>query len=225
MINVCIPCVKRYDLLRGLLASLNESTVKPTVYVIDNGRDSKKLAEAIVAFHGTVHVFRPSVPLGVAQSWNRFIADVPEDRVIANDDVLFAPKSLELLAASDADLIFAKGCGFSCFLLRDRGLEQVGFFDDTISPGYGYYEDEDYLQRIDGHGTREPIIRLADVDCGVRHLKSQTLAASTEWELAEHYRKFKIAQQNYITKWSLSDVFEREAMQKSLAEQEAQVQL
>lgn len=208
MINVCVPVLKRYDLLRDLLQSLHASTVMPsTIFIIDNGRDEERLESALISSPVRTFVETPRDPMGVAESWNWFAQCVPEDRVIANDDIIFAPESLALLAAADADLAWAEGCGFSCFLLRDTCVEKVGLFDESISPGYGYYEDEDYLQRLDGRGTREPTAKAMNVDCGVKHVRSATLKAATHAEVLEHHRKFLIAQANYIRKWHLEETF------------------
>lgn len=207
-IHVCVPVLKRYDLLKEMLLSLARGNVRPDmVHVIDNGRRGALLSKALWTIGLPFDVYMPDKPMGVAAAWNSFIANVPEERVIVNDDVVFAPDSLGRLVASDADLIWAKGVGFSCFVLRDACVEKVGLFDAEISPGYGYYEDEDYLQRIDGHGTRAPIVRLDDVECGVRHVHSGTLKGCTREEVEEHHRKFKIAQNNYIKKWHLEEEF------------------
>lgn len=204
MIHVCVPVLKRYDLLRQMLLSLKQSTVQPdSVYVIDNGRDGERVNLAINASPVPTILHTPDKPMGVAESWNWFIQNVPEDRVIANDDVLFGSHSLVRLVASEADLIWAKGCGFSCFVIRDSCIEKLGFFDEDISPGYGYYEDEDYLQRLDGRGTRERSATAEEVECGVMHARSQTLAKNSPAEMVEHHRKFKIAQANYAKKWGV----------------------
>lgn len=206
MINVCVPVLKRYDLLRELLLSLKGSSVQPdAVHLIDNGRNVTGLHQAT---DGTLplHLFHYMIPpkqMGVAESWNWFIQNVPEDRVICNDDITFAADSLKKLTASPADLVWAKGCGFSCFVIRDSCVRKLGLFDEEISPGYGYYEDEDYLQRLDGRGTREPSAAAREADCGIRHLHSSTLKAASHEELMEHHRKFKIAQNNYMRKWGL----------------------
>jgi GT2 family glycosyltransferase len=209
MINVCVPVLKRYDLLRDMLRSLQASTVTPDfVYVIDNGRDPERLRLALgeVAFPTIIH--RPEQrSLGVAESWNWFIQNVPEQRVIVNDDVEFAPWSLAKLLASKADIVWAAGVGFSCYVLRDSCVQKIGLFDEDISPGYGYYEDEDYLQRLDGHGTRAPSAIAENVDCGVKHYHSATLKAASHTELLEHHRRFKVAQMNYIKKWHLEETF------------------
>lgn len=206
MLNVCIPVLKRYDLLRNLLASLQFSTLKPEcVYIINNGRDVARIKSALSACAVPFVVETPERPMGVAESWNWFLDNVPEERVITNDDVLFAPDSLEKIAACESDLVWASG--FSCFLIRDACVEKLGRFDEDISPGYGYYEDEDYLQRLDGRGTRGRSATAENVEAGVVHLKSQTLQASTHEEILEHHRRFKIAQGNYIKKWHLEESF------------------
>lgn len=204
MVNVCVPVLKRYDLLRTLLQSLQDSTIVPDgCYIIDNGRDVKRLSRATEGISISLHFMIPPEPMGVAESWNWFIQNVPEERIISNDDIVFAPASLKILLSSKADLAWATGCGFSCYLIRDSCVAKLGLFDETISPGYGYYEDEDYLQRLDGRGTRAPSAIAENVDCNVFHRHSATLTASSQAEISEHHRKFKIAQRNYMQKWNI----------------------
>lgn len=208
MINLCIPVLKRYDLLRGLLTSLKQSTVQPDwVYIIDNGHSPDRLKLAMADVTIKTDVFTPLKSMGVAESWNWFLQNVSEERVIVNDDIEFGPDSLEQLLAADAELVWAEGCGFSCYVIKDSCVGKVGLFDEAISPGYGYYEDEDYLQRLDGRGTREPSASRMNVKCGVRHHHSATLKAASHQEVLEHHRKFKIAQANYIKKWHLEETF------------------
>ncbi len=208
MINICVPVLKRYDMLRRMVQSCQAGNTKPDAYyIINNGRNHQKLMEALGDFDISAKVHTPEKPLGVAESWNWFINRVPEERVIVNDDIEFGPSSLDILLASEADLVWAKGCGFSCYVLRDSCVEKLGTFDETISPGYGYYEDEDYLQRLDGRGTRERSADAEEVDAGIIHHKSSTLAMASHSELLEHHRKFKIAQSNYARKWALEEAF------------------
>ena len=207
-INICVPVLKRYDLLRELIKSCRGSNTRPdNYYIINNGRNKEALMRALGDFDITIKVHTPTKALGVAESWNWFIKHVPDERVIVNDDITFAPDSLDLLLASKADLIWAKGCGFSCFVLRDSCVEKLGTFDETISPGYGYYEDEDYLQRLDGRGTKPRNAEAEEVECGVIHYKSATLQAASHEELLEHHRKFTLAQANYARKWGLEEAF------------------
>lgn len=217
-VYVGVPVLKRYDLLRQLLVSLERSTIRPAcVFIVDNGLKGQTLLRALKLIKLEVQVYTPPQNLGVAASWNWLIGRTDEERVIVNDDITFAPDSLERLLSSPANLVWAKNQGFSCFVIRDRCVEKVGLFDELISPGYGYYEDDDYLQRIDGRGTKPPIISAAEVDCGVQHLRSATLRAATPEEMAEHHRKFRIAQGNYVRKWGLEEQFERERVARELA--------
>ncbi len=193
MTHVCVPTLRRYDCLANMVASLFDAA---QLHVIDNGRNAACLR---VALNGRrAKVFTPDEPMGVAESWNWFIDNVPEERVIANDDVVFAPNSLEKLLAPQADVAFAQGVGFACFVIRDSCIRKIGVFDEAISPGYAYYEDDDYMARM-----RRGNVNAVDVDCGVMHLRSQTLEANTEAEMQEHHRKFHIARANFVEKWGM----------------------
>lgn len=197
MINVCVPVLKRYDLLKDMLQSLAASTVKFNTYIIDNGKDATRLRMAL-ANVSRVSVVTPSQSLGLAEAWNWFIKHVPEERLICNDDLLFEPDSLERLTAVKGDFVSAlpgsNAC--SCFLLRDSCIAKVGHFDEDISPGYAYFEDCDYVERMIQQG-----IPITGGICGVTHVGSQTIAKNTHEEWMEHHRKFLLAQQNFVAKW------------------------
>lgn len=209
MINICVPVLRRYDRLHEMIKSCLSSNVRPdNYYIIDNGRSQSKLLESLGSFDITIKVHTPPQAMGIAWCWNWFIDKVGEERIIVNDDIVFGPSSLEQLVASKADLVWAGDCGFSCFVLRDSCIAKLGRFDETISPNYGYYEDEDYLQRLDGRGTREPSAVAEEVHCGVVHFKSSTLQAADHLQTLEHHRKFKIAQKNYAKKWGLEAQFQ-----------------
>ena len=206
-INICIPVLKRYDMLKKLFVSLQTSQPKPNrIIVIDNGQNAESMADVMTEAPCNVLWHVPHQPLSVAESWNWFIKNVPEERIISNDDVEFSYDSIAKMAAAEADLVWAEGVGFSCFLIRDSCVEKLGLFDETISPGYGYYEDEDYLQRLDGRGTRPPSAIAVNVDAGVDHLRSSTLAVNTPQEWEDHHRKFAIAQRNYMRKWGIDSL-------------------
>ncbi len=208
MINICVPVLRRYDLLQRMLESLPTSTVHvDRVHIINNGRDEQRLTEALRTCEIETDIFMPNKPFGVAESWNWFLNNVQEERIITNDDITFAPTSIAKLLEPDADLIWSAGHGFACFVIRDSCIQKLGLFDETISPGYGYYEDDDYLQRLDSRGTREPSAKALNVEAGVKHEHSATLKAASHRDLIEHHRKFKIAQTNYINKWGLQETF------------------
>lgn len=205
MLNVCVPVLRRYDMLKELIDSLSQSTIRPdALYIIDNGRKSERLRSVLGETSLTTVTHTPAKPMGVAESWNWFIMNVDEERVIANDDILFAPDSLQKMVECPTDLVW--GSGFSCFLIRDACIAKLGFFDEEISPGYGYYEDDDYLQRLDGRGTKPRNATAENVECGIVHRRSSTLQAASHEEILEHHRRFKIAQANYMKKWGLKSL-------------------
>ena len=195
--HVCVPVLKRYDRLRKLIASLATSSVSPSIHIIDNGRSAERLAWAIDGSALLIQTYEPPQPMGVAESWNWFIKQTDGERIIANDDIEFAPESLAAFLAMPGDIVGHAGINLcSCFLLRDSCVEKVGLFDETISPGYAYFEDCDYAERIAIAGA----VRV-NVSCDIQHAGSQTPATFTEEEWREHSRRFAIAQDNFIAKW------------------------
>lgn len=197
MVNICIPTLNRYDLLRQLLTNLLESTITlDAVYIIDNGnRYNIEIPQLNIIVH------KPERNLGVAGSWNWFINNVPEIRIIMNDDIQLYPDSIGGLVSEfdENNLVFPSGLGissFSCFILPDNIIKDVGLFDETISPGYAYFEDNDYSHRmsIKGYG-----IKPANINVG--HHGSSTLRLYTSKERMEHHRKFDLARKNYQRKW------------------------
>ena len=199
-VNLCIPVLNRYDKLRELIRSLESSTVTPVViHVIDNGRSARRLEIALRDAKSPVDIFVPNVAMGVAEAWNWFIANVSEERLIVNDDVTFAPKSIEEIVSIPGDMVTGTpGRAFSCFLLRDSCVTKVGYFDEGISPGYAFFEDCDYEERMRQKGTM-----FAQIDCGVQHVESSTLEVvkRSPLQLQDHHRKFVIAQENFRAKW------------------------
>jgi hypothetical protein len=195
-IHVCVPVLKRYDLLRELLVSLTRSDLPvDMIHVIDNGRNSVGINTAFegLGLHSDVHT--PLRRMGVAESWNWFIKNTPAERLITNDDVTFAPRSLGEIWASPAPFVSCT-FGFSCFLIRDSCVDRVGLFDESISPGYAYFEDMDYLRRMRLAGVIDAV-----VECGVKHVQSATVAAYSTEELDDHNTKVLRARANYTAKW------------------------
>lgn len=201
MVNLCVPVLNRYDLLTRLLQSVEQSLVQPNlISIIDNGRDSHTLERCIcdTGPMGPLVVHTPNQNLGVAASWNWFLRNVPEDRLIVNDDITFAPQSIGDLARTEGDFVtgLMDENSFSCFILRESAVRKVGLFDERISPDYGYFEDCDYGERMN-----RAKVSIVGVECGVKHLKSQTQRAMSVAERKEHKRRVELAQANFIKKW------------------------
>lgn len=202
-IHVCVPVLRRYDLLRRMLLSLRESTVTPTsIRIIDNGCDLPKLKASVAGTISNVYAQRVLSPLGVAASWNCFL-DMPEERIIVNDDIVFGPESLERLTETSGDIVF--GHGFSCFLIRNSCVAKVGRFDEDISPGYAYYEDCDYMERIRNECRRGNWVTVKDVEADLIHgdqgKGSCTYRAGTEAEISDHWKRHHHAHQNFLRKY------------------------
>jgi hypothetical protein len=201
-VNVCVPVLRRYDLLRRLLISLHESTVQPVhIFIIDNGRDGRRLEIAMNVSRWPSTTFMPDEPMGVAESWNWFITNVPEERIISNDDIVFSKTSLERMVGTAGDLVF--GLGFSCFLIRSGCVQRVGLFDEEISPGYAYWEDLDYQERLKQHPEVAVVNAALDMELvhGDGKDGSQTWRAGSEAEIRDHWRRYDIAKANFIKKW------------------------
>ncbi len=200
-INICIPTLNRYDLLPGLINSLENNTIKPEYYIIfDNG--GKLTLEQLPPLNNIKLILAPS-NIGVAKSWNFFIENVPEIRLIINDDLIFPSTILEdfLTNYDDTTINYPVGVNsinmFSCFIIPDKLVEKVGNFDIDISPNYAYYEDNDYAYRLKLLGI-EPHAINSDM---IEHLGSATLKAMTKEQTEEHHRRFNIAKRNYLFKW------------------------
>lgn len=191
-----MPVLNRYDLLRQLLLSLKDSNEPFEVVILNNGL--RPLNGTIADTVEPIRVMTPLYSWGVAQSWNWFIDHVPEERLIVNDDVTFMSDSLRRMATTPGDFLSAlPGTNaFSCFLLRDSCVAKIGKFDETISPGYAYFEDCDYVERM--IQARIPITQVA---AEVAHGGSQTPAKYSQDQWTEHHRLFAIAKNNFITKW------------------------
>lgn len=193
MIHVCVPVLTRYDLLENLLRSLHGSIAPiEKVVVVDNGLQHWRPETNALS----VEVFTPAVSMGLAETWNWFIKHVPEERFIVNDDIEFAPHSLEAMIASQAPFVSCS-FGFSCFLLRDACVQTVGLFDETLSPGYAYFEDMDYLRRMRLAGVIDDVVM-----CDVAHHQSATPEKYSKEQWDAHHEKFALAQNNYTAKWA-----------------------
>lgn len=204
--NVCIPTLNRYDKLKELIDSLTSgSRVPDGIYILDNGGrfDIELLPKLKEDQLKIIYKSTFGTNIGVAGSWNYFIRNVSDIRIICNDDIVFDYDALEQFEKqwSPEYMTWASGAyltnAFSCFAIPDYVVNKIGFFDETISPNYAYFEDNDYFRRIQLSGMITPVPVLVNV----KHSTSSTLKGFTAIEKKEHHRKFKIAKENYIKKW------------------------
>lgn len=203
-LSVCIPTLNRYDLLQQEIDSLDHGIVRPdTIHIIDNG-GGLDMPEGHHFRNGIlIHVWKPGRNLGVSGSWNYFLRIAKDIRVIANDDLLFAPISLKVLVDSfDENCLvspdsIAGGNAFSCFIFPEKLQREVGLFDESISPNWAYFEDGDmaYRMKLKGYGIKPA------QNCSVQHGLSSTLKALTPAEMQGHHIRFEGAKTRYSTKW------------------------
>ena len=202
-VNVCVPTLNRYDLLEKLIESTLHSTLKVNkVYIIDNGQGLDNFF-LNTKYPDYLDIQYFGYNLGVAASWNWFGKYVPEYRIICNDDLIFYPDTLEKIINSciKDHICYPGGItnmnSFSCFLWNDEIIEKVGWFDETISPNYGYFEDNDYSHRMGKVGVG----LFAIHDASLEHNTSSTIKAFSAPEMSQHHKKFNNAKENYRKKW------------------------
>jgi len=200
-VNLCIPTLNRYDLLVKCIESAEAGTLKPiNYYIIDNGTKlfmdmlPKKLESKIT-------LIKAKYNLGVAMSWNWFLHNVKDHILISNDDIEFYPESIEkLMEGYDENFSIypAEGAtSFACMSFPRKIINDVGYFDETLSPHYAYFEDNDYhwRMRLKGYDIKDI------AGCKVMHENSGTMKKYTPFELELHHHKFRLAQARYLAKW------------------------
>lgn len=193
---LCSTTWKRYDLLNKLIESAENGHRKPSKIVIfDNGNsfwhDNPK-----------VEIYRAQTNLGVSAGDNWLFKNIQGFKIVSNDDVELFPYTLEMFyqVKDSGDLLVTAGLpilnAFTLFSINQNVLDKVGYFDESISPNYAYFEDNDYGRRIDLAG----LIRV-NVATSAFHVGSGTLKALGGEEKTHHNQKFNKAKDNYIKKW------------------------
>ena len=206
---ICIPTLKRYDLLCRLYLALtqDEDPVDPSnIIIIDNGGSLLESScwRQISSFFTLKkpEVIVPSENLGVAGSWNFFVQNFGRC-VIANDDVIFSRQVLQCFSwasmAYPNTVIFENNDpvgGFSTFLVnRPEIWMEMGGFDELLNPAY--FEDNDCRRRLLLAGNPSRAVPLI----GWRHDNSSTLLASDESYKRMHWCLYKRNRAYYHLKW------------------------
>jgi GT2 family glycosyltransferase len=196
MISFCIPTLNQPELLKGLVESIYKGSLQPDkIFVINNGN-------ANLNFLGNkVGKYKPGTNLGVAASWNYFIKNTDGIRIISNDDLVLYPDTLENFISGykegKLNCILNSGINaFSFFGIDNSVIDKVGLFDESISPNYAYFEDNDYSYRMSLLG-----VEFNKINCKINHVGSATIKKFNQAEMSLHHKKFNLARQNYIKKW------------------------
>lgn len=194
MLALAIPTLTRFDLLESCIASALAGTVPPDyVLVVDNsGGRCPPLTNARLVLGRQ--------PQSVAQAWNDAAAQIGGDLIVANDDIVFAPDTIQLLLEEAernprAGIVSAiEGQRFSLFWLRYAAYTAVGPFDEQFSPAY--FEDNDYHRRLTLAGWESPVAPSA-----VMHAASSTMRAIPLAERETHHQQFRANRMRYLRKW------------------------
>lgn len=200
IVNVLTAVFSRYELLRELALSLEQSTRKPdTFWVVDHGYDATKIQDCLRGtFTGDMVVVTLEDP-GAAHGANWAFTHVVGEKIFCGDDVSFEPYAIERMVNTPGDFILPRRTlnAFACCLLRDDAYTRVGAFDESLSPRYLYFEDCDYAHRMRQLGMGETVVE----DAVVQHVGSATYKSYTDEQMAAHHKKFALAKSNYIAKW------------------------
>jgi len=206
--NLIVPVLNRYDLLRGMLASLDYPI--RDLLIIDNGGGFEDLFERDELPVKNVRVLNLPSNLGVAASWNLGIKLFPHDDrwMFASNDCVFAPGALGVLstATQDALTVVKDWPHWQAFVIGERVIDRVGLFDERFYPAY--FEDTDFKRRCDMAG-----IPTAVSPARVHHANSSTLKSDTRFqqrnkvtfELNKKLNTNKTAGNMMNWSWSLAD--------------------
>jgi len=204
-VYVCLPVFNGYDLLDIALTSAENGTLKPDgYYVANNGLEDWVHPDKVIA--DKTIIYNSGQNLGCSKSWNLFIKDVPQIRIIINNDIEFHSYTIENLVkaynenqdcaivASEYNSIGSDET-FSCFILTDKGIEEVGLFDEGFTPAY--YEDCDYQRRC----LLKDMKIIHAPNTGYFHHHCATTHRFTPEQLQSHYSATHKNSVYYVEKW------------------------
>ena len=195
----------RHDLLKELFASLAASSRRPDgVYVVDHAYDAKLVYDLDGALDGIPLEVVTLDDCGCAHAANWLLRNVPDDRVGCGDDVTFDTDAIGLLCDTAGDFIIPDHAlsplnPGACCVIRNSCVDKVGWFDERLSPQFLYFEDTDFIRRMQLAGVPQTTAKGAIV----HHHEggSQTMQRYTAAQMDEHHRRFRIASANYSYKW------------------------
>jgi GT2 family glycosyltransferase len=197
--------LKRFDLAERLLASI-DYPVEHLVIVDNSGTQTWNPTQPDKVKN--LWLIRVPYGLGLVGAWNLIVKSTPHAPywVLVNDDAWFGEGALDIIA-QDANL---DGLSFphispewSCIVLGQKVVEEVGLYDERLYPLY--FDDNDYQRRIEKAGL--PIRRI---DAIVHHENSSTLKSGYEQKNSKTFRAnevlfdSKVANDDYSEgNWSL----------------------
>jgi GT2 family glycosyltransferase len=176
--------LKRFDLADRLLASI-DYPVEHLVIVDNSGTQSWNPTQPEMVKN--LWLIRVPNGLGLVGAWNLIVKSTPHAPywVLVNDDAHFAEGALEIIA-QDADpdgLCFPHITpDWSCIVLGQKVVEEVGLYDERLYPLY--FDDDDYERRI-----RHAGLSVKRIEAIVHHDNSSTLKAGYQIQNNKSFQK------------------------------------
>ena len=186
--TLIVPTLNGHKRLSNMIDSIDYPV--NDLIIIDNGHSNRGAFELMHIYNNDnvykTHTISLPSNLGVAASWNLGIKLTPfsEYWCIVNDDVIFEPGALELLAASSGGGNLALPDSpqpFSAFTIGEDVVDAVGLFDEIFYPAY--FEDTDYKRRVInklGDGA------LVHTSARIEHFNSSTIGSDAALMAANH---------------------------------------
>jgi hypothetical protein len=198
VITICTPCLNNYSGLYEGIESIEKGSVKPDRYcILDNGRklDPRTFSDK------NIDLIVPERQISLAAAWNVFLDNVPETRIIINDDIIFYEDTLKVFLDGMVDdtISFPYGVdrinAFSFFSIPDSVVKDVGRFDEEFYPAY--FEDNSYDRKLVLSGRHVYGIP----NCNIIHKGSQTIKKFNSDEMSKHHIAFQRCQDIYVKMW------------------------
>ena len=191
--------LKRFDLAQSLLDSI-DYPVEHLVIVDNSGTNTWQPSQPDKVKN--LWMIRVPFGLGLVGAWNLIVKSTPYSPywVLVNDDAWFGEGALEIIA-QDADpdgLCFPHIVpDWSCIVLGQKVVEQVGLYDERLYPLY--FDDDDYERRIRNAG-----LSVKRIEAIVHHNNSSSLQGNE----AKNNRTFQANQRLYQSKVDNNDYSE-----------------
>jgi hypothetical protein len=149
LITLCIATFHRPAELRACIDSAMAGSVKPDKVLICDMAGDCGVPDAYVSPEGW----------GLAKGLNWLLRNSSDIRIIANDDVMFSHRSIERIVNEvNAGCEFVSAWFMACYSLTDACIGKVGYFDEDLSPGWIYFEDNDYYWRMLAQDIKTKVI-------------------------------------------------------------------
>jgi GT2 family glycosyltransferase len=192
--------LKRFDLADRLLASI-DYPVEHLVIVDNSGTNTWNPTQPETVKN--LWMIRVPFGLGLVGAWNLIVKSTPYAPywVLVNDDAWFEPGALDTIA-QEADpnaLSFPHIIpDWSCIVLGQKVVEEVGLYDERLYPLY--FDDNDYDRRI--KNANLPVKRINAI---VHHDNSSTLKSGY---MAHNNRTYHANQDLFNSKIANNDYTE-----------------